>query len=235
MYEVKLFEEDRLGIKINSLVDEEGNIWFVGKEVASILGYKEPRYTLRDKVPSKHKVIVTSKNFYVGKTPTLKIPNRGLTIINECGFYRLVMGSKMPKAEEFQDWVCGEVLPSLRKNNYYIDKENIDKEQLDILQKELQEVKDKYLMYRNEDYYNIFEMRELLNYTSNEFPCYTDKLRSKSIEMGFPIKQEEIYCYGSYNYYNRYHFMVWEEVYKNIRFINEDKERVRKTYEKLIG
>lgn len=243
MYEVKLFEEDRLGIKINSLVDEEGNIWFIGKEVAEIFGYKNSRKALGDHVDEEEKVILKSdilnNLFASNKTLRTNFTNykkiRELILITEDGFYCLAIKSKMPNAIKFRKWVTKEVLPSLRKNNYYIDKENINQKQLDSLQKELEEVKDKYLMYRNEDYYNIFEMREMLNYTSNEFPCHTDKLRSKSIEMGFPIKQEEIYCYGSYNYYNRYHFMVWEEVYKNIRFTNEDKERVRETYEKLIS
>lgn len=46
----------------------------------------------------------------------------------------------MPKAEEFQEWVCGEVLPSIRKNGYYIDNNNITQEQLDKLQKEKDEL-----------------------------------------------------------------------------------------------
>lgn len=47
-----------------------------------------------------------------------------MTIISESGLYRLVMKSRLPQAEEFQDWVEGEVLPTLRKQGYYIDNEN---------------------------------------------------------------------------------------------------------------
>lgn len=77
---------------------------------------------------------------------TLKIPNRGLTIIDECEFYKFVLQSEMPKADAFADWVCGEVLPLLRKNNYYIDEQNVDNKQIE----ELKERIDKLEKYRAE-------------------------------------------------------------------------------------
>jgi prophage antirepressor-like protein len=56
--------------------------------------------------------------------------------INESGFYQLVMRSKMKEAEEFQRWVINDVLPSIRRNGYYVDP-NIANEKIKQLQHEL--------------------------------------------------------------------------------------------------
>ena len=103
MYQVKLFEEDRLGIKINSLVDEEGNIWFVGKEVAEIFGYKNSRKALGDHVDEEEKVILKSdvlnNLFASNKTLRTNFTNykkiRELILITEDGFYCLAIKSKI--------------------------------------------------------------------------------------------------------------------------------------------
>jgi len=91
-------------------VEIDGEIWFVGSDVAKVLGYKNaPDALLRH---CKPKGIV--------KHDSLK-SNTGslLTLINEPNVYRLVIKSKLPSAERFEEWIFEEVLPSIRKKGYY--------------------------------------------------------------------------------------------------------------------
>lgn len=84
--------------------------WFVGKDVAEVLGYSNPRKALSDHVKGNHKG-VTNCDTLGGK--------QQLTIIDEAGLYSLVLRSKLPAAEAFQEWVVAEVIPSIRKTGSY--------------------------------------------------------------------------------------------------------------------
>lgn len=90
----------------------EGNIWFVAKDVAECLGFKD-----KDDAIRKH--CNHAKTLKPGKTPGLTSSPRGINIIPESDVYRLVMRSKLPAAEQFQTWVCEDVLPSIRKTGGY--------------------------------------------------------------------------------------------------------------------
>lgn len=105
MYEVKLFEEDRLGIKINSLVDEEGNIWFIGKEVASLLEYKDTPKAIKQHVKKENRKIMSKEEIKTYKNYSFKINNRGMTIINERGIYSLLENSKILSSDKKQELV----------------------------------------------------------------------------------------------------------------------------------
>lgn len=118
-----------------------------------------------------------------------------MTIINESGFYSLILRSKTPKAKEFKRWVTKEVLPSIRKNGYYIDNNNITQEQLDKLQKEKDELEIK-LKEANElidnelnaDYfYTIREVREIFGLWEDEFS--TDRLKEVSEKLNHHTRQ----------------------------------------------
>lgn len=85
--------------------------WFVGKDVAEALGYKDTINALKLHVPDKYKL---------GWQITTSGQRRNVTLINEAGMYKLVMRSKLPSAEKFSDWVCEEVLPSIRKTGMYM-------------------------------------------------------------------------------------------------------------------
>lgn len=85
--------------------------YFVGKDVAEILGYSNPRDTL-----SKH---VDSDDKGVAKCDTLGGTQK-LTVINESGLYSLILGSKLPTAKKFKRWVTSEVLPTIRKHGAYM-------------------------------------------------------------------------------------------------------------------
>lgn len=90
----------------------EGNVWFVAKDVAECLGFKDTDDAIR-----KH--CNHAKTLKPGKTPGLTSSPRGINIIPESDVYRLVMRSKLPAAEQFQAWVCEEVLPTIRKTGGY--------------------------------------------------------------------------------------------------------------------
>lgn len=85
--------------------------YFVGKEVADILGYSNSRDAL-----SKH---VDEEDKGVAKCDTLG-GKQELTVINESGLYSLILSSKLSSAKEFKRWVTSEVLPAIRKHGAYL-------------------------------------------------------------------------------------------------------------------
>ena len=89
--------------------------WFIGKDVAQILGYSNPRDALSKHVENEDKDSVAIRDSIgrMQKTP----------IINESGVYALIFGSKLPDAKKFKHWVTSEVLPKLRKTGSYSAKE----------------------------------------------------------------------------------------------------------------
>ena len=93
-----------------SVKDEDGNIWFVGKEIATVLGYSNTRDALSRHVDTEDKVVVNHD------TPS---GVQKMTMINESGMYSLVIKSKLDKAKKFKRWVTSEVLPSIRKTGGY--------------------------------------------------------------------------------------------------------------------
>ena len=93
-----------------SVKDEDGNIWFVGKEIATVLGYSNTRDALSRHVDVEDKVVVNHD------TPS---GVQKMTMINESGMYSLVIKSKLDKAKKFKRWVTSEVLPSIRKTGGY--------------------------------------------------------------------------------------------------------------------
>ena len=90
--------------------------WFVGKDVADVLGYSNSRKALNDHVDAEDKNTVTIRDGI-----TRGNPNQ--TVINESGLYSLVLSSKLPSAKKFKRWVTSEVLPALRKTGQYQVKE----------------------------------------------------------------------------------------------------------------
>ena len=99
------------------MVDSEP--WFVGKDVAEVLGYSNASKAVINHVDEEDKIkemIAHSQNGNVVKTQT--------TLINESGLYSLILSSKLPEAKQFKRWVTSEVLPSIRKDGGYISISN---------------------------------------------------------------------------------------------------------------
>ena len=115
---VKKFKNDNLGIEIESYIDKQQNIWFRGKDVAEILGYRDTDQAIRKNVSTENKItqFIQPKCSPVSKTGQQN-DTRGkyCTFINEPGFYELVFSSKLESAKKFRQWVFTTVLPSIRK------------------------------------------------------------------------------------------------------------------------
>ena len=94
-----------------------GEPYLVGKDVAEILGYSRPDNAIRNHVDDEDKLV---HQFSASGQ------NRNMTVINESGFYALVLSSKLPRAKEFKRWVTSEVLPTIRKNGMYATDELLD-------------------------------------------------------------------------------------------------------------
>ena len=115
MNEIKIFENPEFG-SVRTL-EVNGEPYFVGKDVAEILGYADPQKAIKMHVDDEDKLtrqIVVSDQ------------NRNVIIINESGLYSLILLSKLPKAKEFKHWVTSEVLPSIRKTGSYAMPKNGD-------------------------------------------------------------------------------------------------------------
>lgn len=96
------------------IIDNEP--YFVGKDVAEILGYKNGSRDINRHVDEEDR-----QNYQNGT-----FGNRGVTIINESGLYSLILSSKLPQAKEFKRWVTSEVLPAIRKHGMFATDELLD-------------------------------------------------------------------------------------------------------------
>ena len=118
---LKIFENPEFG-SIRT-VEVDGEPYFVGKDVAEVLGYVNPSKALDDHVDEEDKLNNKSLS---------SLGQRGGWLINESGLYSLILSSKLPKAKEFKHWVTSEVLPSIRKHGMYAMDELIENPDLAI-------------------------------------------------------------------------------------------------------
>lgn len=118
---LQIFENAEFGQVRTVTIDNEP--WFVGKDVATALGYSNSRKALADHVQEDDKG-VTKCDTLGGK--------QDLTIINESGLYTLIFGSKLESAKRFKHWVTSDVLPSIRKHGVYAVDELINNPEMAI-------------------------------------------------------------------------------------------------------
>ena len=120
---VKYVCEELGGAEISCLM-VKGEPWFRGIDIAKVLGYKYASDAVKDHVPLKFKnklsFLVRTSN--LGKNPFWTVSDLNTAWISEAGLFKLVFRSKAKHAETFQDWVCSEVLPSIRKTGSYNSK-----------------------------------------------------------------------------------------------------------------
>ena len=118
--DLAIFEHQDFG-KIRT-VTIDGDPWFVAKDVATALGYKNSPDALKKHVDTDdRRVLQKSQN------ATFTIPTRGLAIINESGLYCLALSSKLPQAKSFRRWITGAVIPSIRKHGAYATPNTLEK------------------------------------------------------------------------------------------------------------
>ena len=107
--ELQVYKNAEFGSVRTTLIG--GQPYFVGKDVADILGYSNTRKALIDHVDKEDKDDVTIRDA-IGR-------NQTMTAINESGLYSLILSSMMPNAKKFKRWVTSEVLPAIRKHGLY--------------------------------------------------------------------------------------------------------------------
>ena len=106
--ELQIFNSPEFGQVRSMMID--GEPWFVGKDIAGALGYKDTDQAIRRHVDIEDKLSRRIEG--AGQ-------RRDMTIINESGLYSLILSSKLPNAKKFKRWVTSEVLPALRKTGSY--------------------------------------------------------------------------------------------------------------------
>ena len=122
MQEIQIFTNKMFG-DIRTLPQENGEVLFVGKDVAQALGYRNTRDALNKHVDGEDKTTVaicdTGSNY-----------KSRAVFINESGLYSLVLSSKLPQAKAFKRWVTGEVLPQIRRTGGFIPTHDAEGRQL---------------------------------------------------------------------------------------------------------
>lgn len=111
MNELIHFNNPAFGEIRTTIID--GEPWFVGKDVAEVLGYTNPQKAIRDHCEEEDRTV--NESFTVNGTQGI--------LINESGLYSLILSSKLPTAKQFKRWVTSEVLPAIRKDGGYIHAE----------------------------------------------------------------------------------------------------------------
>lgn len=115
MNELQIFENEEFG-SVRTLMIKDAP-YFVGKDVAEILGYADPNKAIATHIDDEDKLN--------DKTAS-SLGQRGGWLINESGLYSLILSSKMPNAKKFKHWVTAEVLPSIRKHGAYMTPETLE-------------------------------------------------------------------------------------------------------------
>jgi prophage antirepressor-like protein len=109
-------------VSVRVVLDAAGEPWFVAKDVAAALGYVNTAQAVREVCKSTKSLSELRKTGKVISSSTLHPQSK---LIPEGDIYKLTMASTLPSAEKFKDWVCNEVLPSIRKTgSYSIDKDS---------------------------------------------------------------------------------------------------------------
>lgn len=185
MNEVQLFNFENHEVRSLLLNNEP---WFIGKDVAEVLGYKNASKALSDHVDSEDKGV--TKCYTLGGT-------QNMAIINESGLYSLVLSSKLPSAKKFKRWVTSEVLPALRKTGQYQVKELSGQELMAKALIEAQSVlaaKDKQIeeMKPKADYYDqILQSKSLvlISQIAKDYGLGAPTMNKKLHELGVQYKQ----------------------------------------------
>lgn len=133
-----VFENSRIDV----IFDENDVIWFSVKQILIALGYKDYKKTMKDRVDRKYvkKKVQINQNYTSGHPDSL--------YITESGLYKLMIGSRLPKAIRFADWIFDDVLPKVRKFGKYELKKNLENEMSELSKKI------NYLEKKNETFKN---------------------------------------------------------------------------------
>lgn len=214
MNELMIFNNPEFG-EIRT-VEVNGEPWFVGKDVATALGYSNPRKALADHVDDEDKL--------QDDGVTIRDPigrDQHPIVINESGLYSLVLSSKLPGAKKFKRWITSEVIPSIRKHGAYMTPETLEAAIMnpDIMIRlctVLKEEQDRRKsleaeLDRSKEWYSIKRVAHMNGRSHKDFDWR--KLKKASERMGYGVRKIFDANYGEVNIY---HMKVWESVYPNM-------------------
>lgn len=158
MYELKIWNYDDAEVRT---VEINGEPWFVGKDIAIVLGYSNPRKALLDHVDEEDKMDGVTIRDSIGRP-------QNPVLINESGMYSIILSSKLPTAKAFKRWITSEVLPAIRKTGGYaidttftpelqalIKHERMMQEQqrqLNVVQNKVDAIQESFLLQPSEDW-----------------------------------------------------------------------------------
>ena len=157
--------------QLRAVLDERGEPWFVGSDVANSLGYSNPRKALRDHVDEEDKT--RNETFLVNGTAPV--------LINESALYTLVLRSKIKDARIFRRWVTSEVLPSIRKNGGYMMASPDESDEV-ILARALQ-IMQATLQRRDELIAKLQPRAEYADHVLDSITCITTTQLAKELDM----------------------------------------------------
>ena len=157
--------------QLRAVLDERGEPWFVGSDVANSLGYSNPRKALRDHVDEEDKT--RNETFLVNGTAPI--------LINESALYTLVLRSKIKDARIFRRWVTSEVLPSIRKQGGYMMASPDESDEV-ILARALQ-IMQATLQRRDELIAKLQPRAEYADHVLDSITCITTTQLAKELDM----------------------------------------------------
>jgi prophage antirepressor-like protein len=198
------------------ILDRDGDPWFVAKDVASVLGYSNTKDAVK-----------THCRDGVAFRSLVKIPDalgrmQEVVIISELNVNRLIMRSKLPKAEAFQDWVCGEVIPSIRKTGKYQVKPKTQRELLKDALKEIiaLEEENKSLelqLDESKEWYTIKRVAAINKMDWRDLSY----IRLKGTSRAKELDVKKIFD-ANYGEVNSYHISVWKFEYPELSYEEEN-------------
>ncbi len=196
---------------LTTIINENNEVFFIGKEVAEKLGYSDTAYAIKTHCKGVEETSLPTNG-----------GNQIMKIIPERDLYRLIMRSKKPEAELFEEWVTGEVLPSIRKTGSYdisIPKTYIAAlEALVVAEKEklaLQESNNKLEVKLDLllDWVSIIRIADHNKVSENKFNWRI--LKKKSEELGYEIKKATS---PRFEYMNLYHINCFKSAYPQYNY-----------------
>lgn len=185
---------DFRGASLRTLTDEEGEPWFVAKDVCDILGMSNPSMAVT--ALDKDEVAQIDPKDYLGSENR---SNQAVNIVSEPGLYKLIMRSRKPEAKEFQRWVTHEVLPQIRKTGGYIPTSESDSDE-DIMARAVL-VAQKTIKQKNqqiaEQQTRIVELEPKARFAdavaASDDTCLIGELAKMLLQNGIPVGQNRLF------------------------------------------
>lgn len=195
MNELQIFKSPEFGQVRMMIINNE--VWFVGKDIVDILGYKNGSRDINSHVDKEDKL-----KYQISTAGQM----REQLLINESGLYSLALSSKLPKAKEFKRWITKEVIPSIRKYGGYIAK---PLNQLDILEQSIQIMKEQQRRLEEHDNRlakiesNIEQIKELEQINASNWRLYFGSV-TREIAKYYPcLDMENPYQAIRHEFYER--------------------------------